>query len=138
MFGVGITLGAGVWEFEIVGTSSWTQTATITNLTATLNFSAGTSFYLSQMISGKDATTAKTELLVGGSATIYSSTASAGTNQANFIIKGMFRNINSSIIFTPQLNLSTTAASAFQVNAGTYVKLTPVGTSLVNSVGAWA
>jgi len=41
-------------------------------------------------------------------------------------------------VLTPQIILSVNNTTSFTVTNNSFVKITPVGTSAMNSIGAWA
>lgn len=146
-FGVGVTLaGSTVYEFEILcplsksaGTTSHTVSLSFGG-TATLNNIAYEAIIKSSTTSFTNVVTSDTVNLFiqTASATAISGAITSATFANAIIIKGTV-SVNAGGTFIPQYTLSTAPGGAYTTQAGSYIKLKPIGTSGANtSVGTWS
>jgi hypothetical protein len=140
LFGVGISLAASTtYEVELFGQINITTTSVSSNAIALiLNYSGSVSNLYCSAFGGADNANSISKVLAGNppTATIFTSTTSA-SQTINFIIKGLIRTSTAGT-FTPQISTSATNSSSFTINPDAFVKLTPIGTQVVTTVGAWA
>ena len=143
VFGVGVTLSAStVYEFELVfalsrsaGTTSHTiafgfgGTATISTCGYIIAVTPGPTT-TSQALWGYNVATANS--------TTLTSAITAATVNFVAIIKGTV-SINAGGTFIPQYTLSAAPGGAYTTQAGSYMKIKPIGVSGATvSVGTWA
>jgi len=146
IFGVGVTLSASTqYEFEMVcpllkaaGTTSHTialgfgGTATVNNCAYTL-VNAWSSSGISTTSNGANAMT-----ILTASSTVVTAAFTGAGEGVNFIIKGTV-SINAGGTFIPQYTLSAAPGGAYTTQAGSYIKIKPIGAAGANvSVGTWA
>jgi hypothetical protein len=88
------------------------------------------------LASGVNATT-RTQVGVSTATTVTS--AAPGGAATNFVVQisGIVR-VNLGGTLTPQMAFTGTPGSAPSVLAGSYFRLTPLGTSSVTSIGPWS
>ena len=136
MFGVAISLAASTtYEVEVTGQLLTTQSSVTSNTyTATLNLGAGS--LAGNLIGGIDGSAPNLRVLLSSAATIYTST-SATTQTLPFVIKAVVRTTTATTL-TPQITASATNTTTLQLLTGTWIKVTPLGSSTVTGVGAWA
>ena len=146
IFGVGVTLSASTqYEFEMIvamaktaGTTSHNYsigfggTATLNNIAydwmqqqSATNFLPGSASMISGFTQTAASTTINTALTTAGSYIWY-------------MVKGTV-SINAGGTFIPQYTLSAAPGGAYTTQAGSYIKIKPIGASGANvSVGTWA
>ena len=144
ILGVGVTLaGSTQYEFEAVfaisksaGTTSHTialgfgGTATINNIGYEGMFMYGTSF--NPINNGAQF------FLQTASSTVVSPAITNATEAVSVFIKGIV-SVNAGGTFIPQYTLSAAPGGAYTTQAGSYMKIKPIGASGANvSVGSWA
>ena len=146
ILGVGVTLSASTqYEFEI--TFQFAKTAGTTSHTIALGF--GGTATVNNIIYDVTTNTNQTVLNTfnaGGSTNTYNTAAStvatnaitAATVYPSGVIKGTV-SINAGGTFIPQYTLSAAPGGAYTTQAGSYMKIKPIGVSGANvSVGTWA
>jgi hypothetical protein len=135
LFGVGITLAAATtYEIEINGQTNITFSSATSNqisLTSTGLTMAG------NLLGGVTGGAPVLNNLVGGSATLYTSTT-ASTKLAPFQLKALIRNTGGAATFTPSITLSASNTTLVQLLQSSWIKVTPIGNGTVTTVGAWA
>jgi len=139
LFNVGLPLaGSTTYEIEIQAQLSITDSASTANtLSAILNFSSTPTSVDASLYSGNGATSA-TNIFAGATPTAASITISTTSAQTvSLLIKGIVRT-NAATTFTPQVILSSGVSIVFTANRNSFVKVTPIGSSTVQAVGAWA
>jgi hypothetical protein len=139
MFGVGINLaGSTTYEIEIEGQTSYTIAATITSISAIMNFSSAPTAADGFVNGGVNGSSPVTNRFTGSplTALFYTSPATAASYNHNFSVKFLVRT-NAATTFTPQIILSTTAATSLSVTLGSRVRVTPIGNATVQAIGAW-
>lgn len=138
MFGVGLPLaGSTTYEIEIDAVISvTTNSVTACNVSSILSFSVSPTSSLAFIMSG--ALAVNTNVYTGSplSATAFTSTTSAAQT-VNASIKMLVRTAGATT-FTPQIALGNTNTTSFSINSGSRVKVTPIGSSTVTTIGAWA
>jgi len=135
LFGVGLPLAASTtYEVEMNIQTLVTTNSVTSNVLSIL--SSGTSNLTGFVIGGVDASATAQNIFLSGSANVYTSTT-ASTKTGLITVKALIRN-TSAATFTPQIKLSATNTTAFSVLASSWIKVTPVGSSSVTAVGAWA
>lgn len=138
MFGFGIALTASTtYEIEIVGHIFFTQSSVTSNAySVILNFSSAPTASSGNALSGLAGATPINNILSASSFVAYTST-SATSQSVPFVLKGLIRT-SAATTLTPQVKASGTNTSAFSMLNGSFVKITPVGSSSVTGIGAWA
>ena len=148
ILGVGVTLaGSTQYEFELMftlaksaGTTSHTislgfgGTATINSIIAQIVYpTAGTS-----TSTPPTGTPSNIGVIVSATASAFGSAITSAAASAIYIIKGTV-SINAGGTFIPQYTLSAAPGGAYTTQAGSYMKIKPIGVSGANvSVGTWA
>jgi hypothetical protein len=142
LFGVGVTLAsATTYQFEINTVVSSTGAAN-----NGLQFSLGGTAVLTGVeywatttngtAAGTPNTASSTYFAVSTASTICAAVAAATARVIN--IKGNVR-VTTSGTFVPQVQYITTAPGAAPtVSTGSYIKISPIGTNSVSTIGAWA
>lgn len=146
IFGVGVTLaGSTVYEFEMVvpmskaaGTTSHTialgfgGTATINSIDYTVFDGDVTG------ATGTRGVTLGMTAITSVSATIVTGGLTAANQSVWLVAKGTV-SINAGGTFIPQYTLSAAPGGAYTTQAGSYMKIKPIGASGANvNVGTWA
>jgi hypothetical protein len=149
IFGVGVTLSASTiyeFEYEVVlvktaGTTSHTfsagfgGTATINNFISFFH-GANTGDALPVVDGNTVALRAMSNAVTSLSLTFNAMSTASRT--IAFLCKGTV-SVNASGTFIPQYTLSAAPGGAYTTQAGSYMKIKPIGTSGANvSVGAWS
>ena len=148
ILGVGVTLSASTqYEFEILfamsksaGTTSHTVslgfggTATVNSIIYNINwYYNATSFNSTVTLA-----TSTQSIIQTASSTVMSGAIAAAATYYYGVIKGIV-SINAGGTFIPQYTLSAAPGGAYTTQAGSYMKIKPLGASGANiSVGAWA
>ncbi len=142
LFGVGLSLAASTtYEIEIVGQATFVTNTAVANsisvITSYTNLPTSTNPFV---VGGVDNGTTSSKFLSGLPLTglIYTTPATASTYNVNFRVTGLVRTAASTTVLTPQIILSVNNTTSFTVTNNSFVKITPVGTSAMNSIGAWA
>jgi hypothetical protein len=138
MFGTGLPLaGSTTYEIEIDGELYFTQTSATSNTySVVLGFSSSPTSTSGQVFSGLNAGTTTIRSLSASSATLYIST-SATTQSVPFILKAITRT-NAATTFTPQIQASVNNTSLIAMLVNSNVRVTPIGSASVTTIGAWA
>ena len=148
IFGVGVTLSSSTqYEFEIVftiskgaGTTSHTfafgfgGTATINNIGYIANIADN-----STNVGTSNTTQAgRLNSIFTVGSTVLTGAITSATYAIEVIVKGTV-SINAGGTFIPQYTLSAAPGGAYTTQAGSYMKIKPIGVSGANvSVGTWA
>jgi len=140
VFGVGLTVAAAT-TYEIDMMFAVSSTGVVSNSlgigfggTATLT-SIGYEAIVSQGTTAYGATPNQYLIQVATNSTVTSAVASATYRIVR--VKGLVR-VNASGTFIPQLTYSAASGAVPVVAANSYIKMTPVGTNTVTTIGAWA
>jgi hypothetical protein len=153
IFGVGVTLSASTqYEFEIMfasskpaGTTSHTisllfgGTATLNNIGYFISNSYGNSVVFNAPNESNAASTASnTSFSTVATAVVVTKAVVTAATTYGFLVKGTV-SINAGGTFIPQYTLSAAPGGAYTTQAGSYMKIKPIGVSGANvSVGAWS
>jgi hypothetical protein len=142
IFGVGLTMqGTTTYELEMMFSVSTTGT-TSNSLgisfggTATLT-SIGYQAQVAQNATSAATITALNNQMIATAANTTVTSAVATATFRNVWVKGLVR-VNASGTFIPQLTYSAAPGVAPVVATDSYVRLTPIGTNTVTTIGAWA
>lgn len=73
----------------------------------------------------------------GATATVVTAASTTATENITVVLKGIVKS-NAGGAFTPQIQYSAAPGGAPTVLANSYIKLVPLGTSAVASIGSWA
>ena len=73
----------------------------------------------------------------GATATVVTAASTTAAENITVVLKGIVKS-NASGTFTPQIQFSSAPGGAPTVLANSYIKLVPLGTSAVASIGSWA
>lgn len=73
----------------------------------------------------------------GATATVVTAASTSTTENITVVLKGIIKT-NAGGTFTPQIQYSAAPGGAPTVLANSYIKLIPLGTSAVASIGSWA
>lgn len=146
IFGVGVTLSAStIYEFEMLfaiaktaGTTSHTVSLGFGG-TATLNNISYNLFRMGSLTGLNDSASSLWETFIQtASSTAMTGAVTSATVYFWAIIKGTV-SINAGGTFIPQYTLSAAPGGAYTTQAGSYMKIKPIGASGANvSVGTWA
>jgi len=137
LFGVGIPLAAATtYEVEFSGQAAITFSSVTSNTVSLQNSGPTVNGLVIGGISAATPIMASVELTFGVVTLFTSTTATAKT--APFTLKGIIRNTGGATTYTPQINLSATNTTSVVISTNSWIKVTPVGSSTVTSVGAWA
>lgn len=147
LFGVGVTLaGSTVYEFELVLAMAKTAGTTAHTIsfgfggTSTINNIGYEIFGNMQNTSTGFANNQPANISYNNTAssTVLTTSTASATVYYTITIKGTV-SVNSGGTFIPQYTLSAAPGGAYTTQAGSYIKLKPIGTSGANtSVGTWA
>lgn len=142
IFGVGLTVQATT-SYEIEMLVSVSTTGTTSNSlgisfggTATLT-SIGYQVEASQNATSFATLTAGSQAFINTAANTAVTAAVATATYRNVFIKGIVR-VNGTGTFIPQLTYSAAPGAAPIVASNSYIKMTPIGSNTVTTVGAWA
>lgn len=142
IFGVGLTVQATT-SYEIEMLVSVSTTGTTSNSlgisfggTATLT-SIGYQVEASQNATSFATLTAGSQAFINTAANTAVTAAVATATYRNIFIKGIVR-VNGTGTFIPQLTYSAAPGVAPIVASNSYIKMTPIGSNTVTTVGAWA
>lgn len=145
--GVGLTLPTGTYEFEMYVSETMTETATTHTLNMLFPCTGGTYAHINyttltataSMLSANN-TAVITNVAVSTAAAITGAATTAASITRSVIVKGNFR-LSTGGVWTPQLQFSAAGGVSgnLVINTGSFVRVTPVGTSTTanTSVGAW-
>ena len=149
LFGVGVTLSSStVYEFEIVtllsktaGTTSHTVgfgfggTATLNNI---LYYTTGNPSTTSGAAAGMSGAGSYGVVQTAANTSFLSSAQTNASLWLPLMVKGIV-SINAGGTFIPQYTLSAAPGGAYTTQAGSYMRIAPIGASGANtSVGTWA
>lgn len=140
--GVGLALaGSTAYEYEIEGSVLFTTSSTTSNaLTLTLNYTGTPTLVTGWFESALDGSSSSTTWASSNSTNISSvllTSLTAATSRVNFRVKGILRTSTAGT-WTPQVTFSATNTSAIATMSNSFAKVTPVGSSSLTSIGAWA
>lgn len=142
VFGVSLTVqGSTTYEFEMMFSVSTTGT-TSNSLGIGFGGTATLTSIAYQVNAAQNATSAATltapnNAFVAAATNTTITSAVATATFRNVWVRGVVR-IDVSGTFTPQLTYSAAPGAAPSVAANSFIKMTPVGSNTVTTVGAWA
>lgn len=142
VFGVGLTVAAATtYEIDMLFSVS-TAGATSNSLGIGFGGTATLTSIAYQVEASQNATSAATltsgsQAFIATAANTAVTTAVATATFRNIWVKGLVR-VNASGTFIPQLTFSAATGAVPVVAANSYIKMTPIGTNTVTTIGAWA
>ena len=136
IFGKGLPLAASTtYEVEMNIVASLNSNSTNANTISITSTGATMTGFTSGAIGSSGGTTNDSIFLSGSSNAVTSTSA---TLQTVIITVKAIVITSSAVTFTPQIKLGTTNATSWQILQSSWIKVTPVGSSTVTGVGAWA
>jgi len=136
IFGKGLPLAASTtYEVEMNVTAYLASNNTAANQISITSTGATMSGFTSGAIGSSGGTTSNTVFTSGSSNAVTSTSATSQT--AIITVKALIVT-SSAVTFTPQIKLSTVNATSWSILQASWIKVTPVGSSTVTGIGAWA
>jgi len=141
--GVGLQLVANTtYEFELIGNVQLNSINTANTLTLRLNYTGSYSLLSTFSTFGVNTSTPTFtwQQATAGDLDLAIGTLTSGQNSRYpFIVRGIIRTTATSGYFNPLVLISNSSSTgSLTVGSGTYMKITPLGSDSVTSIGLWA